>query len=160
MIRFSSIALTFFVLASGLNCLYSSGSAVVQLNQSNFASLVTKSDAVWLVEFYAPWCGHCKTLAPEYEKAAKALKGIVNIGAVDMTTDQAVGSPFDIKGFPTIKLFGLNKNSPSDYQGARSAQAIVDFLLSQAKSIAQSRLTGGSGSGSSSGSGSGSGSGA
>ena len=66
-----------------------------------------------MVEFYAPWCGHCKSLAPEYEKAARALKGIINIGAVDMTTDQAVGAPFNIQGFPTIKLFGANKNSPS-----------------------------------------------
>jgi protein disulfide-isomerase A6 len=130
------------------SCLYASNSAVVHLTQANFSKLVSGSDQIWMVEFYAPWCGHCKTLAPEYEKAAKALKGIVNIGAVDMTTDQSVGAPYNIQGFPTIKFFGINKNSPIDYNGARTAQAIVDFVLSQAKSIAQGRLTGGSGSGS------------
>jgi protein disulfide-isomerase A6 len=127
-------------------CLYASNSAVVHLTQANFSKLVTSSDQIWMVEFYAPWCGHCKSLAPEFEKAAKALKGIVNIGAVDMTTDQGVGAPYSIQGYPTIKFFGTNKNSPVDYNGARSAQAIIDFVFSQAKSIAQSRLTGGSGS--------------
>jgi len=57
------------------------------LNQSNFDSKVKNSKSLWFVEFYAPWCGHCKSLAPEYEKLAKALEGIVNVGAVDMTTD-------------------------------------------------------------------------
>lgn len=133
-------------LVQAMNLLYTASSPVVQLNQGNFSNLVTKSEDLWMVEFYAPWCGHCKSLAPEFEKAAKVLKGIVKIGAVDMTTDQGVGSPYDIKGFPTLKFFGINKGAPLDYNGARTAQGIVDFVLSQIKSITQSRMSGGSGS--------------
>ena len=70
-------------------------------------------------------CGHCKSMTPAFEKAAKALDGIVHFGAVDvnafitsnfininfikMTTDQEVGAPYDVKGFPTLKFFGSNK---------------------------------------------------
>lgn len=59
---------------AGSYALYDSSSAVVDLTPSNFDKLVTNSDDVWIVEFYAPWCGHCKNLVPEYQKAAKALK--------------------------------------------------------------------------------------
>jgi len=59
-----------------------------------------------MVEFYAPWCGHCKSLAPEYKKAAKALEGIVKLGAVDMTTEGDAGAPYDVSSYPTIKFFG------------------------------------------------------
>lgn len=60
---------------STAQALYSSNSDVISLTSGNFDRLVKDSDSVWLVEFFAPWCGHCKSLAPEYEKAAKALKG-------------------------------------------------------------------------------------
>ena len=96
--------------------------------------------------------GHCKNLAPEWAKAAKALKGIVKVGAVDMDAHPSVGSPYQIQGFPTIKVFSTNKQKPTDYQGGRTAQAIVDEALNQLKSIVRERM-GGSG-GSSGGSGS------
>ena len=55
------------------------GSNVVELTPANFQKEVMKSDSVWIVEFYAPWCGHCQRLTPEYKKAATALKGVVKV---------------------------------------------------------------------------------
>ncbi|EGR27903.1 protein disulfide isomerase family protein, putative [Ichthyophthirius multifiliis] len=117
-----------------------SDTKVVQLTKNNFESLVLQSDDFWLVEFYAPWCGHCKNLAPEWEKAAIALKGYAKIGAVDMTQEQEVGSPYDIKGFPTIKFFVGNKQSPQDYNGGRTAKDIITFLFNEQKKVALNRL--------------------
>ena len=59
--------------------LYQAGDNVVDLTPSNFNKLVMGGDEVWIVEFYAPWCGHCQSLVPEYKKAAKALKGVVKV---------------------------------------------------------------------------------
>lgn len=132
-------------LAAVCSALYSSSDDVVELTASNFNTRVLQSSDLWLVEFYAPWCGHCKSLAPEWKKAATALKDIVKIGAVDMTEHQSVGAPYGIQGFPTIKIFGSNKQNPQDYQGARSAQSIVDAALTQLKSLVNERLTGKSG---------------
>jgi protein disulfide-isomerase A6 len=101
---------------------------------------VLKSDELWIVEFYAPWCGHCKNLAPEFEKASKALKGIVKLGAVDMTVDGSVGSKYNIQGYPTLKFFGDDKKSPKDYDSGRTAKDLVSFALKQAETIANKRL--------------------
>ena len=65
----------------------------------------------------APWCGHCKNLAPEWAKAATALKGIVKLGALDADAHGQFAGQYGIKGFPTIKVFGTDKNKPTDYQG-------------------------------------------
>ena len=81
-----------------------------------------KSDSLWIVEFYAPWCGHCQRLTPEYTKAAKALKGVVKIGAVNADEHKSLGGQYQVQGFPTIKIFGANKNKPEDYQGERTAK--------------------------------------
>ena len=142
----SFISLTLLVQLSW--CLYSPSDDVVQLTADTFKGKVIDSNDLWLVEFYAPWCGHCKNLAPEWAKAAKALKGIVKVGAVDMDAHPSVGSPYQIQGFPTIKVFGSNKQKPSDYQGGRTAQAIVDEALSQLRNIVKERMGGGGGGGS------------
>lgn len=137
------VALPFFI--SVCSALYSSSDDVIELTASNFNTRVLQSSELWFVEFYAPWCGHCKSLAPEWKKAATALKDIVKIGAVDMTEHQSVGAPYGIQGFPTIKIFGSNKQSPQDYQGQRTAQGIVDAALSHLKSLVNERLSGKSG---------------
>ncbi|PFX17788.1 Protein disulfide-isomerase A6 [Stylophora pistillata] len=139
--------LCFVSLARGL---YGPQTDVVQLTANNFRSQVMDSDSVWLIEFFAPWCGHCKALAPEWIKVASALKGVVKVGAVDMDDqqNQQLGGQYGIRGFPTIKVFGANKNSPSDYNGARTAQGIIDSGLSAAKSMVNQRLSGGGKSGS------------
>ncbi|XP_071776349.1 protein disulfide-isomerase A6 [Centroberyx gerrardi] len=117
-------------------------SDVVELTPSNFNKEVIQSDSLWLVEFYAPWCGHCKNLAPEWKKAATALKGVVKVGAVDADQHRSLGSQYNVKGFPTIKIFGANKNKPEDYQGGRGSQAIVDGALNALRSLVKDRLSG------------------
>jgi protein disulfide-isomerase-like protein len=61
-----------------------------------------------IVEFYAPWCGHCKSLAPEWSKAAAQLKNTVRLGTVDATVESSLASKYGIKGYPTLKVFQAN----------------------------------------------------
>eukprot|EP00899_Mesostigma_viride_P007599 jgi/Mesvir1/16840/Mv15733-RA.1 len=140
-------------LVAPATALYSGASAVVQLSPSDFKSRVLQSDGVVIVEFYAPWCGHCKQLAPEYEKAAKALKGVVTVAAVDCDQYKELAGQYGVQGFPTIKIFSAGQK-PTDYNGQRTAQAIADAALQAAKSLASQRLGGKAGGGSSSGGGS------
>ncbi|XP_031262087.1 protein disulfide isomerase-like 2-3 [Pistacia vera] len=105
--------------------------ASVELNSHNFDELVLKSKELWIVEFFAPWCGHCKKLAPEWKKAARNLKGKVKLGHVDCESEKSLMSKFNVQGFPTILVFGADKDSPIPYEGARTASAIESFALEQ-----------------------------
>jgi protein disulfide-isomerase A6 len=98
----------------------SSTDDVIELTDSNFDKLVLQSEDIWLVEFFAPWCGHCKNLAPEWAKAAKELKGKVKLGAVDATVHTVTASRYEVKGYPTIKFFAggkKEKSSAQEYDG-------------------------------------------
>lgn len=134
--------------------LYPSGGDVVNLTPDNFERLVVNGDEVWLVEFYAPWCGHCKSLVPDYQKAARALRGVVRVGAVNADEHKSLGSQFGVRGFPTIKVFGADKRKPTEFGGQRTAAGLVDAALAEAKNKVKQSLNGGGGS-SSGGSGSG-----
>jgi len=105
-------------------------SEVVVLDDTNFEDHVKNSD-VTLIEFYAPWCGHCKALAPEYDKASIALKGQAKIAKVDCTEHRDLCEKYDVQGFPTIKVFRNDGSEPADYDQARKSEAIVKFMLKQ-----------------------------
>ncbi|KAJ8926879.1 hypothetical protein NQ314_020730 [Rhamnusium bicolor] len=128
------------------NCfaLYPSSGNVVELTPDNFDKLVLRGDEVWVVEFFAPWCGHCQQLVPEYTKAANALKGVVKVGAANVDEHKELGGKYDVRGFPTIKIFGANKNKPEDYNGARTAKDIVEAALKAVKGKVKASLNGGS----------------
>ena len=107
----------------------------IDLTPPNFSPQVVRSDSPVLVEFFAPWCGHCKNLAPAWEKAASALRGAVKVAAVDCDAHPQLAQQFGVKGFPTIKLFSPHLKSPLDYEGGREAKPIVDYAISQVCSL-------------------------
>ncbi|UYV64187.1 PDIA6 [Cordylochernes scorpioides] len=106
---------------------------VVELTESNFKSKVLGSSDIWLVEFYAPWCGHCKNLAPHWASAATELKGKVHLGAVDATVHKDLASQYNVRGYPTIKYFpaGSKSGEPEDYTGGRTTADIVAWAMSK-----------------------------
>jgi protein disulfide-isomerase A1 len=104
-------------------------SDVVVLTTDAFDEVLSDAPLA-LVEFYAPWCGHCKHLVPEWAKAATELKGKVPVCKVDATIEQELANKFGVRGYPTIKVF-RNGEVAGDYQGPRTASGIVDYANRQ-----------------------------
>uniref|UniRef100_A0A8C4X1P3 Protein disulfide-isomerase n=1 Tax=Eptatretus burgeri TaxID=7764 RepID=A0A8C4X1P3_EPTBU len=104
---------------------------VLVLSKANFdEALSTHPDL--LVEFYAPWCGHCKALAPEYSKAARELEtdgSTVRLAKVDATEQPELAKEFGVKGYPTIKFIrNGDRAAAKDYSAGRQAADIVTWL--------------------------------
>ncbi|XP_045215771.2 protein disulfide-isomerase A3-like [Mercenaria mercenaria] len=110
-----------------------SASDVLEFTDSDFSSKIVDHDVI-LVEFFAPWCGHCKRLAPEYEKAATSLKKNdppVSLAKVDCTANTEVCGKYGVSGYPTLKIF-KNGEMAEDYNGPREADGIVKTMRGKA----------------------------
>ena len=109
-------------------------SAVIDLTPANFDDVVLKSGKPALVEFFAPWCGHCKNLAPVYEELATSLesaKDQVTVAKVDADAEKDLGKRFGVQGFPTLKWFDGKSESPEDYNGGRDLEELQSFIVSK-----------------------------
>ena len=92
------------------------------------------------MEFYALG-GHRKNLEPEFAKAASTLKGVVKLVAVDATA-RRFGAKYGVQGYPTLKMFGLDKRKPEDYQGAREANGTVSGCMKAVNQLVKDRKAG------------------
>lgn len=111
-------------------------SFVTALTPQTFDDIVMDSSKHVLVEFYAPWCGHCKKLEPDYEKVAKAfrLQKNVVVAKVDADKHRDLSQKYGVQGFPTIKYFaaGSSDKKAEDYNLGRTPEDFLKFLNDKA----------------------------
>ncbi|KAI5959938.1 PDI1 [Candida pseudojiufengensis] len=109
-------------------------SAVVKLTTENFTNFLEENPLV-LTEFFAPWCGYCKMLGPEFSQAANLLNESypnIKLAQIDCTEDESLCMENEIKGYPTLKVIrnGDSKQA-EDYQGPRESKGIADYMIKQ-----------------------------
>jgi protein disulfide-isomerase A1 len=102
--------------------------SVLVLTEDNFDKALQEFPTI-LAEFYAPWCGHCNALAPEYAAAAKQLEenqSPVKLAKIDATVHRNLGERYEVQGFPTLKFF--HDGNIIDYDGDRTSDAILKWI--------------------------------
>lgn len=103
---------------------------VVNLSYDTFDTEVSKG--IWFVDFFAPWCPHCQSLAPIWTKLAEKVGGKITIASVDCDKEVTLRSKYGIRGFPSLKLF-IDGVHVDDYRGSRELDSLVAYAFKYAK---------------------------
>eukprot|EP01083_Nonionella_stella_P072418 195307_1 len=112
---------------------------------SDFRNEVINGDGISLVQFYAPWCGHCKQFVPNYNQIGSLLKGVATVGAVDAASDgpqKRIASEYGITGFPTMKMF---YNGKVEDVKSRDPSDIISGVIQSIQDLVQTRANGSGG---------------
>jgi len=102
----------------------------------NFNDIVKQPGKDVFVEFYAPWCGHCKQLTPKWEELGKWAKNKPNLVIAKMDATANDVDAVQVSGFPTLKLFKADSDEIVDYEDAREVENMISFLEKNAASCA------------------------
>ena len=99
----------------------------IELNRDNFQQHLEKNDIPVLIDFWAPWCGPCKVMGPNFEKASVEFKAKVRFAKVNTEDQQSLGAHFNIRSIPTLVLF-KNAKEVDRISGALDANQLTDWL--------------------------------
>ena len=121
------------IINSGIGSEIPTEDGVLVLTTENFNEAIESNELI-LVEFYAPWCGHCKALAPEYARAAEVLaekESKIKLAKLDAQAHREYADKYGVRGYPTLKYF--RQGVPIDYKGGRQSDGIITWVESKAK---------------------------